>query len=492
MARHEVTVIGGGITGLAAAFELTGGARPLGEDGPKVTVLEASDHFGGKLGATTIAGVVVDAGPDGVLARRREAATLLEDLGRADLLVPIDASGASVFARGQLRPLPDGMQLGVPTSWRTLRSSHLLSTAGLLRALVDVVAPRPASRGHLQDRTIGGLVETKLGHEVVATLVDPMLGGITAGRVAEMSAAAVFPQLLEAGQERGSLMKALQGQMAAAAPPPPPDGEPRPVPPAFVTPVTGMHSIPTLLVEELTRRGVTFLADRQVTALRRRGGSDPGWSVDTDQTTTSADGVIITTPTDAAAELLRPHDVEAASLLDQTEYSSVAVVTFAFPKANLTLPTHGTGALVPPGTQHRRGPLDGRRYLTTAVTFLDRKWPHLATKEMVLLRASVGRIDDERLASLNDDEVIEIVGLELAELFGTMPAPIDVTVTRWMASLPQYRVNHLLRVGGIESAVDRLHGVEIAGAAYRGVGVPACIASGRQAAARLSELLARG
>ena len=111
---------------------------------------------------------------------------------------------------------------------------------------------------------------------------------------------------------------------------------------------------------------------------------------------------------------------------------------------------------------------------------------------MVLLRASVGRIDDERLASLNDDEVIEIVGLELAELFGTMPAPIDVTVTRWMASLPQYRVNHLLRVGGIESAVDRLHGVEIAGAAYRGVGVPACIASGRQAAARLSELLARG
>lgn len=492
MPRREVTVIGGGITGLAAAFELTGGARPAGDRGPKITVLEAADRLGGKLSSTTIAGIVVDAGPDGVLARRREVATLVEDMGQPDLMVPIAVSGASVFALGQLRALPDGMQLGVPTSWRTLRASHLLSTRGLLRALVDVVVPRPASRGHLQDRAIGGLVETKLGHEVVATLVDPMLGGITAGRVAEMSAAAVFPQLLEAGQQRGSLMKALHEQMAAVTAPPPSDEERRQTPPAFVTPSTGMHSLVSLLVEQLRLRGVTFMTGREVTALRRRGGAVAGWSVDTDETTTPADGVIITTPTGPAARLLRPHDEEAASLLEQTEYSSVAVVTFAFSAADLALPEHGTGALVPPGTIHRRGALEGRRFLTTAVTYLDRKWPHLAHTDMTLVRASVGRIDDDRLSSLTDDEVVEIVELELAELFDTVPVPLDVTVTRWMSSLPQYRVNHLLRVGGIESAVSRLDGVEIAGAAYRGVGVPACIASGRDAAQRLDEQLARG
>jgi oxygen-dependent protoporphyrinogen oxidase len=202
--------------------------------------------------------------------------------------------------------------------------------------------------------------------------------------------------------------------------------------------------------------------------------------------------VVIATPTGPAARLLRPHDDEAAALLEQMAYSSVGVVTFAFPSDDLVLSAEGTGVLVPPGTLHRRGPLAGQRYLTTALTFLDRKWPHLAVPGITWLRASVGRIDDVRLATMDDDAVLATVAVELEFLLGDVPAPIDASVTRWTDSLPQYRVNHLLRVGGIESGVARLDGIEIAGAAYRGVGVAACVASGREAATRILEHLARG
>jgi oxygen-dependent protoporphyrinogen oxidase len=479
--RPEVVVVGGGVAGLCAAYELTGGAEAL-DDGPIVSVIDAAASIGGKLQALELDGRRLDAGPDGVLARRPELTSLCTELGIADQLVPIATSGASVYARGQLRALPEGLVMGVPTDLASLRASRVLSTTGYLRVLRDRVAPVPASRGPLQDRAIGNLVETKLGKEVVRTLVDPMLGGINAGRVAEMSAAAVFPPLLEAGQQRGSLMAALKALTEADR-----SDDEDPTPPAFVTLAGGMHQLIAVLRQRLLERDVRFLTSTAVTRLHRLAGSAPCWSVDSTSTTTQADGVVLALPASPASKIVAGLDAELSSLLAAIDYASVAIVTFRFDEIDLPIPEHGTGALVPPETAHPRGARTGERFLTTALTFLDRKWPQLKVEGSHLLRVHMGRIDDPRTTKLSDDELIDRAFEELTILVGTRAGPTSAAVVRWENSLPQYRVNHLARVAAIENAVQRFPALDVAGAAYRGVGVPACVGSGRRAGQRVKE-----
>lgn len=476
--QDEIVVVGGGIAGLSAAWELTSTPNP-----PRVTVLEAADEVGGKIASVEVGGRVVDAGPDGALARRSELATLAAELSLGDDLVPIQASGASVYARGHVRALPSGLQFGIPTDPRTLRDSHVLSTRGYLRALRDRFAPVPASRGPLQDRAIGNLVETKLGHEVVATLVDPMLGGINAGRVSEMSAAAVFPPLLEAGQERGSLMAALK----ALSPPPPPEGTS--APPAFISLDHGMFGLIERLERALGERGVEIHTQTPVTQIARVGGTNPGWTLNSPTSTIRADGVVLAVPAQPASVALAGLDAELAGLFGSIEYASVAIVTFIFDDAEISLPETGTGVLIPPETPHPQGETAGQRFLSTALTFLDRKWAHWKVGSTTILRVHMGRIDDTRTLDLNDAQLIERALDELSMLLDRVGTPLASGVVRWEQSLPQYQVGHLLRVATIENAVARHPFLHVAGAAYRGVGVPACIASGRSAGATLREEL---
>ena len=475
--RPEVVVIGGGITGLVAAFELSGGAEGPTIDSPNITILESSDRLGGKISSLPWGDRILDGGPDGALARRPELMELSKDLGITDQLRPIAASGASVFSKGRLRRLPDGLVLGVPTDLDALRRSKVLTRRGILRAAKDLFWPTPPTRGHLGDRPIGPLVATKLGREVVTLLVDPTVGGIAAGRVEEMSAAAVFPGLLDAAQKRGSLMKAMRSQLPAKDP----NGESSP---AFLSLEGGMHALITQLVDLLENRGVRVLLDTEVTGLQHRSGSEVGWSVNSEVTTTLANVVIIATPAPAAARLISTLDEEAASLLAQIDYSSVAIATFTFAEEDIALTELGTGALIPSGSTVPSGPRAGERFLATALTYLDRKWPHLKRSGEVTLRIHCGKIDDTRIAELDDHELMEALIDELGSLLSLGSRPIRRGIVRWTDSLPQYRVNHLLRVAGIEAGIDRLDGIEIAGAALNGVGVPACIAQGRAAGQR--------
>jgi protoporphyrinogen/coproporphyrinogen III oxidase len=480
--QDEIVVVGGGIAGLSAAWELTSTPNP-----PRVTLLESADNVGGKIASVEVGGRLVDAGPDGALARRSELATLAAELSLGDDLVPIQASGASVYARGQVRTLPSGLQFGIPTDLRALRDSQVLSTRGYLRALRDRFAPVPASRGPLQDRAIGNLVETKLGHEVVATLVDPMLGGINAGRVSEMSAAAVFPALLEAGQERGSLMAALKALT------PPPASEGTSAPPQFNSLDQGMFHLIERIERALGERGVEIHTQTPVTQLSRAGGANPGWTLNSSTSTIRADGVVLAMPAQPASAALAELDAELSGLLGSIEYASVAIVTFIFNEADLSLPESGTGVLIPPGTQHPHGEAAGQRFLSTALTFLDRKWAHWKVGSTAMLRVHMGRIDDTRTLDLDDAQLIERAHEECAVLLDHVGAPLASCVVRWERSLPQYQVGHLLRVAAIENAVARHRFLRVAGAAFRGVGVPACIASGRSAGANLrEELEARG
>ncbi len=386
------------------------------------------------------------------------------------------ALGAWVYARGKLRRLPEGLALGVPTRLRDLGTSTalgMLGPIGALRASLDLVAPRRARRSALQDRAVGPLVADKLGQRVVDVLVDPLVGGIHAGRVKDLSSAAVFPPLLAAGQRRGSLMRALRATQAGTTA----QG------PAFLTLHEGLGTLPDLLLGSLVARGVACRAAAAV-ALSRHGTS---WVVTTAQGDLEADAVVLATPAPVTRDLLAAHDPGAAALLATIDAAPVATVTLRYDADDVTLPDSGTGVLVPSPT--RRG---DDTYLVTAVTFLDRKWPHLRREGITLIRASVGRIDDLRFEDLDDAALLDRVHGELCDLLDVRGDPDAHVIARWPAALPQYRVNHLARVDAIEAAARSLGSIAVCGAAYRGVGVPACIASGRNAARTLrSELAAQ-
>ena len=438
-------------------------------DPPEVVVLEAADRVGGMLRSGLFAGRVVDLGADAFLGRRPEAVELCREVGLEDQLVAIATRGASVWSRGRLRLLPEGQAMGVPTRfWPAVRSG-ILGVGGAIALARDAVLPRPDVRGPIGDRAIGPLVARKLGRRVVEQLADPLIGGIHAGSVDDMSAAAVFPPLLAASHRRGSFMRALRAEIPA----PEPDG-----PPLFWALRGGMAALVDALSSALERRGVRLEVSSAVRSLQRDGDA---WrlAVGDDE---RAEAVVLAVAAPVAAHLLRPHDDEAAALLDSIDYASVTIVTFRVPEACVPTGLVGTGFLVP----RRSKPKDGDSWAVTACTYLDRKWPHLARQGEVLLRASLGRIDDARADEWTDAECATRAWDELSALMGVTGQPSEWMVARHPQAFPQYRVHHLLRTAGVEAAVARLGRVAVAGSAYRGVGIPACIASGRAAARAVS------
>jgi oxygen-dependent protoporphyrinogen oxidase len=475
----RVIVVGGGISGLAAAWELSGGGAG-GSRAHDVIVLESTPRLGGALDSARFGGRLVDIGPDGFLGRRPEALDLCRELGLGEALVPIAGRGAGVWARNRVRPLPGGLALGIPTRFWPAARSGILGLRGQLGLARDALLPRPDVRGPIGDRSIGPLVARKLGQRVADRLVDPLIGGIHAGSVDDMSAAATYPPLLAAAQKRGSLMRALRAEVPAPA---------ADAPPLFWALNGGMASLIDQLRRTLIARGVEIRVDTPVRSLERLEARAARWSVVTGSggggqgtnatESLEADAMVLAVPAPAAARLLGPHDEEAAGLLGKISYASVTLVTLRVPNDALASPLFGTGFLVP----RRSAPVAGNdAWAVTAATYLSQKWPHLAHEGEVLLRASVGRFGDDRAGSWSDDEVVARVWRELGVLMGLRDAPLESKVTRWPQAFPQYRVHHLMRTAGIEAAMARLGGIAVAGAAYRGVGIPACIASGRAAA----------
>jgi oxygen-dependent protoporphyrinogen oxidase len=474
--RPTVAVIGGGIAGLSAAWELSG----PGGSGPRVVVFEAGGRTGGKLRTESFGGREIDLGPDAFVARRPEALALCAELGLSGELVEPGSRRAYVYARGQLRPLPTGLALGVPTRVGPLARSGICSPTGVARAGLDLLRPSGAPHSEPEteaeggaetragaDRAVGEIVRRRLGQEVTTRLAGPLIGGIHAGAIDDMSAAAVFPALLEADRRPGSLMRALRATM-----PPTPS-----VAPVFVTLRGGAGRLADELARALQSRGVELRCDTPVRSLALvTEGSNRRWMVRTDGDEGEADGVVIAVPTATAAGLLRPHDASLADALVGVAYSTVAIITMRFPDRFIHHSLDGTGFLVPRGEGREADPL------VTACTWLSSKWPGLRRPGDVLLRASVGRSGDNRYEALDDDTLVASVVAELGPMTGVVGPPLDALVTRWPEAFPQYAVGHLDRVSAIEAMAGRLPSLSLAGAAFGGVGVPACIAIGRRAA----------
>ncbi len=477
--QPEVVIVGGGIAGLAAGFFLA--------DAPvTVTVLEGSPRLGGKLAVSEVAGAAVDEGAEALLARRPEGTSLIEAAGLGGQLATQGTTEARIWSRQQMRSLPRRQVMGVPADLDDLASCQLLSAAGLARAREDLRLPATERAG---DVSVASYVAARLGQEVVDRLVDPLLGGVYAGRADELSFEATLPALAAQSGRHAAL-----SQAAASLLPPAPPASPGPAGPAgpgpagsgpgaavFTTLTGGLGSLPAAVAAasgaEVRTRAMARELARTAAGWRLTVGSahDPGYL--------DADAVVLAVPAAPAARLLAgvAGASGATAALAGIGYASMVVVTLAYPPGQFPQPPEGSGYLVPA--------VDG--HPVKAVTFSSAKWPHLqaAAPGLVFVRCSLGRIGEEALLQRDDTDLAALAAADLAAAIGVRGRPAATRVTRWGGALPQYRVGHLDRVARIRAAVARQPGLAVCGAAYDGLGIPACIGTARGAAGQVRAYL---
>ena len=479
-APARVVVIGGGIAGLAAAFFLR-------DEPVRVTVLEGSSRLGGKLSASDVAGVTMDEGAEALLARRPEGIELITAAGLGDDLVPAGVTSSAIYTRGAMRSLPRRQFMGVPADVDELAATGVISAEGVARARNE--PPGPAEEA---DTSVTEYIGARLGVEVVDRLVDPLLGGVYAGRSEDLSFQATLAPLAAAARGHATLTEAAASLLPPAPPAadsdkPPAAGSPaagipaggaaaKPAP-VFVSLTTGLGALPGALVKA---SGADVRTNAMVRELRR---TPAGWRLTVgsaaDPEYLEADAVILATPAGPAARLLKDTASEASALLAEIPYASMAIVTLAFRAGDFPAQRR-SGYLVPA--------VDGRA--VKAATFSTVKWPHLAAQAPVhVVRCSVGRSGDVAVLQRDDEDLAALAAAELAAAVGMTAKSVAERVTRWGGGLPQYNVGHLDRVAGIRAAVTRQPGLAVAGAAYDGIGIPACVATARSAAAQVSAYL---
>lgn len=465
----RVVVVGGGIAGLAAAHALRGATDAAGR-AVEVVVVDAARQPGGKLRASEISGRMVDEGAETFLARAPEGRTLIEEVGLgSDLVAPV-TTAARVWVHGALRPLPPRTVLGVPSSLSSLRG--VLTPAEILRVGLDRVLPGSAPGA--TDVAVGRWVGRRLGRAVVDLLVDPLLGGVYAGRADLLSLQATAPML---DTTRRSALAAAAASLPPLLPAPP--GMESGQPPVFGGLTGGMGSLPAAVLAASQAR---WIGGRAVRRLEPVGSH---WRVvhgpTTDEQALDADAVILATPAAATARLLAEVAPAAGTELAGVESASMAIVTTAWAPADARggSPSSAcSGYLVPAASRPRRP--------VKAVTFSSAKWAHLAPQaegDPVVVRCSIGRYGEAGDLQRDDGELIDLAVAELTAYAGFTGRPIAGRVTRWGGGLPQYAVGHRDRVARIRAAVATRPGLAVCGAAYDGVGIPACVRTGREAAA---------
>ena len=456
MSARHVVIVGGGVAGLTAAHRLV-------TNGVTVTVLDADDRLGGKLCTDELLGHAVDRGADSFLARLPYAGELCRELGLEDEFVTPAVRTALLLVEGRLHPFPAGLMLGVPTDLDALSASGIVSDEGIARAALDLERPGTPPTG---DLSVGALVRPRLGDEIFEKLVSPLLSGINAGDADELSVEAGTPQLALAARD-GSLIAGARRQLASTDP----DA------PVFFSLRGGTGRLVDALESSITEEAATgtISRNRRVTSVAKSGGRwhvvvDDGSSID-------CDAVLLATPAFVTSSLVAPFAPDAAAGLAALAYASVALVTFAYRRQDVGHALDASGFLV------ATRPDDDM--LMTACSFGSSKWPHWADSDTVVLRVSAGRHHDQRALALDDTALVDALRTELDQVLATRGEPLAVDVRRWLQALPQYRPGHLARVESWHDEVGRAGGVALAGAAYGGVGIPACIAGARTAADRL-------
>jgi oxygen-dependent protoporphyrinogen oxidase len=454
----KIAIIGGGIAGLSAVWELEK-RRRAGEP-IEYRLFERSPRLGGVIQTEKLAdGSIVESGPDSFLTEKPWAAALCRELGLADQLIGSNDATRQTFilVRNKLRPLPDGLHFFVPARIVPIAASALFSTATKLRFAREYLLPPKAA--NVEDESVAAFVERHFGREVVDRLADPLLGGIYGGRADQLSVRAVLPRMVQMEAEHGSLVRAMLRSRK----------KPRPAAgPLFTTLRDGMQQMTDAVAAQLN--AAWLHTSVSVTAVQLRNQE---WRVHTPEQAGTFDAIVLALPAWAAAGILRGASSDLAAELTAIPYSNSITVNLAFSAERLSAPPKGFGFLVPRS--------EGRRML--ACTFVQNKFPHRAPPGRLLFRCFFAATnEDQQLLNLRDDELSAIALRELREIVGIAASPDAVGIARWHRAMAQYSPGHLARVAQIERLVSRLPGLALAGNFLRGIGVPDCVRAGAEAA----------
>ncbi len=463
----RIAIIGGGISGLTAAFHLEK-ARATGAD-VEYTLFESSQRLGGCMSSDYVEGCLVEAGPDSFLTEKPWAQSLCQELGIADQLIGSNDAQRKTYivVKGRLVVMPDGLMFMVPTRLVPTALSPLFSWSTKIRMARELLhPPRPMEN----DESVAEMVERHFGAEVVDRLADPLLSGVYGGDAGKLSARAVLPRFVDMEEKYGSLSRAMlaahkkQAQAASKQPP-------RPL---FTSLKDGMQQMVDAIVARLDPAAVRLRRH-----IRRVYPENGGWRVSVDMGEDERyDAVVLATPANVAGTLLDGVDRGLSRHLLDITYSSSVTVTLGFYKEQLAKLPPGFGFLVPRS--------EGTRML--ACTFVHNKFPHRAPEGKGILRCFLGGARDEAVLGLTDDEMLETVQRELRDLLKLDARPMFSRIFRWREAMAQYEPGHIARVQKIEKRVSEIPGLALAGNAFHGIGVPDCIRSGMEAAQSVAQL----
>jgi protoporphyrinogen/coproporphyrinogen III oxidase len=455
--KQKVVIIGGGITGLTSAYYLQKEAEKTGRP-LDITLIEASHRLGGKIQTVTKDGFVIERGPDSFLERKESAARLAKEVGVDDELVNNSTGKSYVLVNEELHPMPGGSVMGIPTQMAPFVTTGLFSMQGKARAAADFVLPKSSVKG---DQSLGQFFRRRLGDEVVENLIEPLLSGIYAGDIDQLSLMSTFPQFYQVEQKHRSLILGMRKTTPA---PQNKGGKKKGI---FLTLTRGLQSLVDAIEENLAPDSV--LKGVRVEHIEKDENSSYSLLLNNGERL-EADSVIVTTPHPAIPAMFPQY--RFFDHLKNTPATSVATVAMAFPEEAITKDIDGTGFVVSRNSD----------YTITACTWTHKKWPHSTPEGKVLLRCYVGRAGDEAVVDLSDSQIEKIVLQDLNKIMDISMEPEFTIVSRWKDAMPQYTVGHKDRLETMQSDVKReLPGLFIAGSSFEGLGLPDCIDQGEKA-----------
>lgn len=478
----RVVIVGGGIAGLSAAYRLQRRAPEVA-----ITLIESEARLGGKIMTERVDGFVIEGGPDTFLSYKPRGIGLCRELGLEDRLHGTNEKirRTYVMRHGKLYDLPEGLTGLIPSRFGPMIKTRLISPWGKLRMGLDYFIPPKSPNG---DESLAQFVERRLGHEMYERMIEPLMSGIYAGDGAQLSLGATFPQLRQTELEHGGLVKGmLATKKKAHSSTTPQRGFAQNAGakkwPAFVTPETGLAEIVEALAARL--KAVDVRLGTRVIEIRPSPQPDtsdsiPSYTIRLEKGETfEAEAVILATPAYATAYLVVGLDPELAQALKGIPYASTVTVSVAYPLRDIPRPLNGYGYIIPRA--------EGRSIL--ACTWTSTKFPHRAPEGYGLIRAFIGRAGDDDVLNRSDEELLRMVRDELYETLDITATPIVQRIFRWPQAMPQYTLGHLDRLAVIERRLAQQPGLFVAGNAYRGIGIPDCIASGEQAADQVIKYL---
>ncbi len=464
----KLTIIGGGIAGLSAAYYATKQAKE--ENIPlELTLLEADAHWGGKIKTERVDGFVVEGGPDTFLATKPWAMALCKELGLSDRLhgTNPDQKNTYVLHKNRLQSLPDGLAMMIPGKVMPMLTTRLLNPLQKLRIGLDFILP--VRKGDA-DESLGSFISRRMGRATYENLIEPLMSGIYAGDGDQLSLQSTFPFLHDFEIKYGSLARGAIKMYRARVKSQKQAGS-RSV---FRTPTTGLAEITEALVNYIEENGADLRLNIAVKSLERSNVLTVKLD---DGTTLETDAIILATPPYVAGKIIGAHLPELASVLESVPYVSTATVSLAYKLDDLPRALDGYGYVIP-----RR---EGRKAL--ACTWTSTKFPHRAPEGHALVRVFIGRAGQEDDIIWDDDKLLDIAREELELTLGISAEPIVSRVFIWEKAMPQYNLGHPEKLVAIDAALAEMPNIALAGNGYRGIGIPDCINSGELAAKKILE-----